>query len=91
MTHDVFDSDRTAEHVQAMQGERFTVADYGILPLRIDDTGTTVHAPLRMVWTDHLGVALELGPYSISSEDAAQLSEVLARYATQLRGAPTLP
>ena len=77
MTENPFDTDRAADHVRDLQGNTHLVEILGELPLRIDDLGETVQAPMRMVWSDELGIALELGPYSISIEDAAQLRVVL--------------
>lgn len=76
----MFDCDRSQPHVKALQGLTYTVEEFGNMPLRIDDLGITVEAPMRMVWSDQLGVALEFGPYSISTEDTAQLRAVLNTY-----------
>lgn len=73
----IFDCDRAQPHVQAMQGLTYTVEEFGNLPLRIDDLGETIEAPMRMTFSD-FGIALEMGPYSISTEDAAQMRAVLS-------------
>lgn len=88
---DIFDTPRHAPHVKALQGNTYTVAEFGNLPLRIDDTGISVAAPLRMTWSDQLGIALELGPYSISTEDAAQLRAVLNDYLARAAWCTGLP
>lgn len=80
-----FDTDRSASHIETLQGTTHTIAEFGALPLRCDDTGSTVHAPLRMTHTDQLGIAFELGPYSISTEDVIQLGCVIEDYLARVK------
>lgn len=82
-----FDADRSTRQVEDLQGRTHIVAQFGQLPLRIDETGETVQAPLRMTVSDRLGVALEIGPYSVSTEDAAALRQLLDLYLTRARWA----
>lgn len=81
----IFDTDRTAQNVLDLQGRTHIIAELGQLPLRIDETGETVQAPIRMTVSDRLGIALEIGPYSISTEDAAALRQLLDLYLTRAR------
>lgn len=75
-----FDSDRSTSTVIDLQGRTHIVAHFGHVPLRIDETGDTVHAPVRMTISDRLGIGLEIGPYSMSSEDAAVLKQLLGEF-----------
>lgn len=85
MEHTIFDADRATDQVSHLQGRTHIVAQFGYLPLRIDETGDTVHAPVRMSVSDRLGLALEIGPYSLSTEDAALLQGLLGEYLNRSR------
>lgn len=91
MNDDCLDTERSQPHIQAMQGFTYLVEHFGDLPLRIDETGQTVRAPMRMTFSDCLGIALEIGPYSVSTEDAAQLRAVLNEYLARAQWATGMP
>ena len=90
-THLIFDCERHQPHIQDLQGLTYLIEHFGYLPLRIDESGETVSAPVRMTWSTRLGIALELGPYSVSTEDAAQLRAVLDTYLERARWATGTP
>lgn len=76
----VLDADRHTQNVIDLQGVTHTVREYGMLPFRIDETGQTIQMPLRATYTSALGFAFEVGPYSLSREDATALACIISAF-----------
>ncbi|USC16972.1 hypothetical protein [Rhodococcus sp. 11-3] len=79
-----FDADRDTRVVSELQGSRHIVARLGSVTLRVDELGAHINLPVRIVDTELLGSALELGPYSLSVHDAVLLKSLLAEYLTRV-------
>lgn len=75
-----FDTDRQGRNIVELQGKTTQISHFGSVTLRVDETGHTIQLPVRMTHSERLGIALELGPYSLSTQDATVLHILLAEY-----------